>query len=177
MKCIYLWHNNSTETNWHSAPNVSASELCGEFFHAQSWLGNEELVTAYILCNILLWCNKLNWRVSRAWKTNLFHADRMLLKCFCFVLCWFTLCWCDSKPLVWSILSWCFACFYLIGGKIWEMLVCLFGHCQPKFKASCFVSTALQNGDTLSLCYQKVLLVWNHVCNYVFIQFIKWYSP
>lgn len=40
-------------------------------------------------------------------------------------------------------------------------------------QASCFGSTALQNGDTLSLCYQEVLLVWNHVCNYVFIQFIK----
>ncbi len=28
------------------------------FTHTVSWLGNEELVTAYILCNIILWCNK-----------------------------------------------------------------------------------------------------------------------
>lgn len=53
---------NSAETIWHS-------ELCRVvfvfffyftimFLHTQSWLGNEELVTAYILCNILLWCNK-----------------------------------------------------------------------------------------------------------------------
>lgn len=41
---------------------LSASGLCGYFFiyiHTVSWLGNEELVTAYILCNIILWCNKL----------------------------------------------------------------------------------------------------------------------
>lgn len=88
-----------------------ASELFREFFFffffytenhgwaMRSWL------TAYILCNIISWCNKLKWHISRAWNYK--------LKC----LKWQ---WNVSEYLFWFVYAlpvpspWCVVFFVLV---------------------------------------------------------------